>query len=517
MLERLQGHTLIIVKNVKNVKPGLVCRAAQSETPAGTRHRWRRPATTTSWLTGLGMEGAGLGGLRAVNAPPAPTTIAHGVLVGWSAARAEKRGRVWKSARELALEPSGGRSGCGASAASTEQLPDLAVWRSRSGPPIALISESGGRREDRQKKILEGWGDAVFDGRYSAVLYDCANDSVARAITRLVKKVGVTRTKFTVVVQPRSDEIAALSPAADDADEPPTSIPQATGDGVEAPQSYEPEQARGTPLPPASVEAERPISRPAPELRHPRPAPSASGDIERSSGSRSQGSADDGVADLGDDVCLDDSSGLAVEIPAAIECGGRIHAQFRWHPCQRATPSRSRLHPAEARAETTRCRQWERHAGQHGPDQDTGGKPAAEAPSAGASALPRREIGPEQMAGLTSHPEAAPPARAVEIPFIALTGEYLSACSSPCGETPEPPTVIQPGTQLSQCERIAPPTVIELRSQLSGGADPNRQVFAAAATVRVRRLLLLVATRTRATVSPATAVVAIASSVRSCT
>ena len=32
------------------------------------------------------------------------TTIAHGVLVGWSAARVEHRGRVWKSARELALE-----------------------------------------------------------------------------------------------------------------------------------------------------------------------------------------------------------------------------------------------------------------------------------------------------------------------------------------------------------------------------------------------------------------------------
>ncbi len=236
------------------------------------RAPWVWGEGSIAWLTGLGMEGAGLGGLRAVNAPPAPTTIAHGVLVSWSAARAEKRGRVWKSARELALESERWAVRMRCERGYTEQLPDLAVWRSRSGPPIALISESGGRREDRQKKILEGWGDAVFDGRYSAVLYDCANDSVARAITRLVKKVGVTGTKFTVVVQPRSEEIAALSPPADDADEPATSIPQATGDGVEAPQSYEPEQARGTPLPPASVEAERPISRPAPEPETPEAA-----------------------------------------------------------------------------------------------------------------------------------------------------------------------------------------------------------------------------------------------------
>jgi hypothetical protein len=56
------------------------------------------------WLTGAGVEGTGLGGVRAVRSPPAPTTISHGVLVGWSAARAEHRGREWKSARELALD-----------------------------------------------------------------------------------------------------------------------------------------------------------------------------------------------------------------------------------------------------------------------------------------------------------------------------------------------------------------------------------------------------------------------------
>jgi hypothetical protein len=59
---------------------------------------------SVAWLTAMGVERAGLGGVRPVKAPPAPTTIAHAVLVEWSAARAERRGRTWKSARELALD-----------------------------------------------------------------------------------------------------------------------------------------------------------------------------------------------------------------------------------------------------------------------------------------------------------------------------------------------------------------------------------------------------------------------------
>ena len=101
----------------------------------------------------------------------------------------------------------------------TKQLPDLAVWLKRSGPPVALISESGGRREDRQKKILEGWRDAVCAGQYSAVLYDCANDSVAHWISRLAEKVRLTRSEFGVVIQARAEEIRTLAPAADDPDE----------------------------------------------------------------------------------------------------------------------------------------------------------------------------------------------------------------------------------------------------------------------------------------------------------
>jgi hypothetical protein len=87
------------------------------------------------WLTSLGIDATGLGGVRAVKAPPARTTIAHGVLVGWSAARAEKRGRVWKSARELALDPDRWAVRMRSERGYTTQLPDLAVWLARSVHP----------------------------------------------------------------------------------------------------------------------------------------------------------------------------------------------------------------------------------------------------------------------------------------------------------------------------------------------------------------------------------------------
>ena len=181
------------------------------------------------WLTDAGVEGAGLGGVRPVKSPPAPTTIAHGVLVGWSAARVERKGRTWKSARELAVERDrwGVTARCGRG--RTELLPDLAVWLERSEPPVAVIAESGGRREDRQKMILEGWRDAVLSGRYAGVRYDCASDSVARWISRLARNVWLSRRSFLAVVQMGAEEIAALSPAAPE-DEQPVDDQQPDGD-----------------------------------------------------------------------------------------------------------------------------------------------------------------------------------------------------------------------------------------------------------------------------------------------
>ena len=113
----------------------------------------------------------------------------------------------------------------------TTQLPDLVGW-ARPSAPVALIAESGGRREDRQKMILEGWRDAIWSGKYAAVRYDCASTSVAHWIARLAKKVGLQRPRFTAVVQPTAHEIAALSAA--DAHEPTVDESRLPADAVHA-------------------------------------------------------------------------------------------------------------------------------------------------------------------------------------------------------------------------------------------------------------------------------------------
>jgi hypothetical protein len=186
------------------------------------REPWIWGEGSVVWLTGAGIEGAGLGGVRPVKSPPGATTIAHGVLVGWSAARAEHRGRAWKSARELAVEREMWAVTARCERGYTELLPDLAVWLKRSAPPVAVIAESGGRREDRQKMILEGWHNGILSGRYAAVHYHCASASVAQWISRLAKKLGLTGHTFRAEVQMNAEDIAALLPAANDPDELPT-------------------------------------------------------------------------------------------------------------------------------------------------------------------------------------------------------------------------------------------------------------------------------------------------------
>jgi len=153
------------------------------------REPWIWGEGSVVWLTTAGIEGVGLGGVRPVKSPAGATTISHGVLVGWSAARVEHRGRVWKSARELAVERERWAVKARCERGYTELLPDLAVWMKRSGPPVAVIAESGGRREDRQKMILEAWQDAILSGRNSGVHYHCASAAIAHWISRLAKKV----------------------------------------------------------------------------------------------------------------------------------------------------------------------------------------------------------------------------------------------------------------------------------------------------------------------------------------
>ncbi|MGI8622260.1 MAG: hypothetical protein ACR2NB_01955 [Solirubrobacteraceae bacterium] len=158
-----------------------------------------------------------------------------------------------------------------------EELPDLAVWINSSKAPGAVIAEHGGRREDRQKMILEGWRDAVWSGRYLAVRYDCASPSVARWIARLAKKVGLTDSDFKAFVQTTAEQIAALSPAAPDDDEPPIDETRQSGESERAlAQELQTAPAQApVPQEPAQLAPREPPTAPEPE------APEAAAERER--------------------------------------------------------------------------------------------------------------------------------------------------------------------------------------------------------------------------------------------
>jgi hypothetical protein len=76
-----------------------------------------------------------------------------------------------------------------------------------------VIGETGRRREDRQKMILEGWRDAITAGRYAGVRFDCASASAALLIRRLAKKVSLTSLDFSALVQTPAQEIIELARA----------------------------------------------------------------------------------------------------------------------------------------------------------------------------------------------------------------------------------------------------------------------------------------------------------------
>lgn len=197
-------------------------------------------------------------------APPAPTTVALGVLVAWSAARAERRGLRWASARELAVDSNQWavliRHGRG----YRSQLPDLAVWGTRSELPVAVIGETGRRRCDRQRWILEGWRDAIWSGHYSAVRYDCASASVAARIKRLAEKVHLTGPAFMAAPQTTVEEISALSPICD-IDERVLEPPDADVPDAEADHQFDVPEVHAAPSPlasPTTVQAPLPSSEP---------------------------------------------------------------------------------------------------------------------------------------------------------------------------------------------------------------------------------------------------------------
>lgn len=144
------------------------------------RHRrLRRQSRTASWLAGLslGSSDAAGPGNPAANSPSIRSDGPHQ---------------------------------CAASVATPSNSPTSPPGPKPATRRSLLVTETGHRREARQKLVLAGWRDAILADRYSAVRYDCTNDGVARVINRLTKKVGLAGPKFAASVQPNAAGIAKL-------------------------------------------------------------------------------------------------------------------------------------------------------------------------------------------------------------------------------------------------------------------------------------------------------------------
>ena len=190
--------------------------------------------------------------------------------------------------------PSDGRSGARRARLHRHSCPTSSAGLTLR--PGRVIAESGGRREDRQKMILEGWREAIWSGRYTAVRYDCATASVAHWIARLAKKVWLIGPEFSAAVQKSAAEIAVLPAVADDDGE--DEIPN---ERQQTPPARSPPLNRATSPRLRLHSPQSPWRRRNPRricwhLKRRRPQPSGSGATARSSVCASQG-----VADPGDD------------------------------------------------------------------------------------------------------------------------------------------------------------------------------------------------------------------------
>jgi hypothetical protein len=225
---------------------------------------------SVAWLTARGLGGAGLGELRPVKVPPRPATVAHGVLVGWSAARVQRRDRPWRSARELALDAEQWairvRSDRGA---RRYRLPDLAVWLHASKPPVALVMDAGLARADRQRAILEGWRDAIHSGQYLGIRYECTSESVADRVAYLAAKVHLAAHEFLATVQPTRDEILELANASPGPEESALPTAKARAESREATEAVQLSLLSTPALTEAATRASSPAPAPTPQPREP--------------------------------------------------------------------------------------------------------------------------------------------------------------------------------------------------------------------------------------------------------
>jgi hypothetical protein len=228
------------------------------------RAPWQWGDGSIVWLTGAGIDGVGLHGVRPVtvkstHSTPGMSTIMRGVQVGFTAARMERRGFEWLSARELAVDQSRWAVAHRRDYGLVTQLPDIAAWVPGMQKPVAIVCEETRRRDDRQTWRLEGWRDAIIAGRYDSVQYDCAHEHLATWIQKLGKKIRFARPELRCVVQTPAEKIPTLGPY-----EP---SPEPTPE----PESVQREPVEQQPVrdPAPSIYAREPLEKWAPEPETP--------------------------------------------------------------------------------------------------------------------------------------------------------------------------------------------------------------------------------------------------------
>jgi hypothetical protein len=142
--------------------------------------------------------------------------------------------------------------------------------------------------DSASRELLTGY--VLFSGKSFL-----ASASVAHGISRLAKKIRLTGSAFVAAVQMSAEEIAALSPAADDGDDQPVGKPQLSPEAARAPDDQGQIAPVRAPLLPAPVQTER-AEPPRRRPRVPRSPPSGSDATARSAASLSQKPVDGGDA-----------------------------------------------------------------------------------------------------------------------------------------------------------------------------------------------------------------------------
>lgn len=117
---------------------------------------------------------------------------AHARAVSWVAARSTLRGYEWVSDREMRSLPAWQVPVIWSRRGAHRPDHGLRMGTGRVAVEVELTAKSPGRL----RAILSGYENAIFDGRFVALIYVCNDPAVARGVKRAAREVGIDRRRF---------------------------------------------------------------------------------------------------------------------------------------------------------------------------------------------------------------------------------------------------------------------------------------------------------------------------------